>query len=85
MNQITTLKRLNITLSPETWKRVEKIVPRMKRSSFIDHALRVYLTDLKRKALRQRLKEEALANAAEDLKIANEWFALDEEVWDNIK
>ena len=31
--------------------------------------------------LRERLKEEALANAQRDLAMAAEWFAIDEEAW----
>jgi metal-responsive CopG/Arc/MetJ family transcriptional regulator len=85
MLRTKTQKRLNITIEQETWNRFEKTVPRMERSHFIDHALKVYLSHLKRKALRQRLKEEALASAEEDLKIASEWFALDQEAWDRLK
>jgi len=78
-------KRLNITIGQETWDRFSEAIPRMERSHFIDHALKVYLTHLRRKALRQRLKKEALASTEEDLKIANEWFALDQEAWDRFK
>ena len=85
MSQTQAFKRLNITVSPETWERLQEMSPRMERSRFIDHALKVYLTHLKQKALKRRLKAEALASATEDLKIANEWFALDQEAWDQIK
>lgn len=82
--QTKTSKRLNITLTPETWGKFKTTVPRMERSKFIDRALRVYLTYLKRKSLRKKLKEEALNNAAEDLKTAKEWFHLDKDIWDKI-
>jgi CopG family transcriptional regulator/antitoxin EndoAI len=84
MYKTDTAKRLNITIAPATWERLKTAVPRMERSRFIDNALKVYLTNLKRKSLKQRLKKEALANADKDLKIANEWFALENEVWDNV-
>lgn len=84
MNTSKTSKRLNITLNPDTWDRFKIAVPRMERSKFIDYALRVYLTHLKKENLRKKLKEEALSNASEDLKITNEWFHLDKDVWDKI-
>ncbi len=34
---------------------------------------------------KKELKEEALASVEEELKIANEWFSLDQEVWDKAK
>ncbi|HEV2988746.1 MAG TPA: hypothetical protein VG759_09910 [Candidatus Angelobacter sp.] len=37
-------------------------------------------TDKPSKTLRERLKEEAIANAARDLAMTLEWFALEEEV-----
>ena len=85
MYKENTAKRLNITISPDSWERLKTVVPRMERSHFIDNALKVYLTNIKRKSLKRRLKKEALINAGSDLKIANEWFALENEVWDDIK
>jgi hypothetical protein len=32
--------------------------------------------------LRERLKQESIANAERDLKMAEEWFPLEEEAWE---
>ena len=36
---------------------------------------------LSQQSLRERLKQEALANAERDLQMAAEWFPLEEEAW----
>jgi len=77
MNKTKPFKRLNITLSPETWERLQKTTSRMERSWFIDNALRAYLVHLKQKILRRKLKEEATRHAVSDLKVAKEWFVLE--------
>lgn len=84
MNTAKTAKRLNITLNPDTWDKFKIAVPRMERSKFIDYALRVYLARSKKENLRKKIKKEALNNASEDLKVANEWFRIDKEMWNKI-
>lgn len=83
--QNTNAKRLNITIAGDTWEKLKITIPRMKRSEFINGAVRRYLTEIKKKSLRQKLKEEALQNFDSDLKENNEWINLDDESWNSIK
>jgi len=85
MQNTQTAKRLNITISQDTWQKIKVVAPKMERSRFIDNALKVYLAKSKANDLKRKLKEEALGNKDKDLEIANEWFALDQESWDSIK
>lgn len=85
MKQPSPLKRLNITVSADTWDRVKDTVPTGERSRFVDTALRVYLANLKKRTLQKQLKKEALENGSENVQVAREWFLLDREVWKKIK
>ncbi|HUI80790.1 MAG TPA: hypothetical protein VLY24_22850 [Bryobacteraceae bacterium] len=72
-------KRINIILPDKTVSILNRVTTKGTRSRFIDRAVR-QLVELEGKAnLRQRLKQEALANADRDLEMAAEWFPLEEE------
>ena len=85
MQNTQTAKRLNITIGQDTWQKIKTVVPRMERSRFIDNALRVYLSKSKISDLKKKLKQEVLDNKIQDLEVANEWFALDNDNWDDVK
>ena len=51
------------------------------RSALIDRAVQYYVKAQSSRNLRDRLKEEALANSQRDLEMAAEWFPLEEEAW----
>lgn len=74
-------KRLNITLPESTVALLEAIVDKGSRSGFIDDAIKLHAHNQKRKTLEQRLKEGAIARAERNLKMAEEWFHVDEELW----
>lgn len=74
-------KRVNITLPETTLAVLDRMAPRGQRSQFIANAVLQYAKGHSRKSLRERLKEEALANRNRDLEIAAEWFPLEEEAW----
>ena len=80
--QKTLRKRITVTLPMDTIRVLEKTVKKGDRSETINRALIAYLGKLKKQSLRRRLKEEAQANAAEDLRLAHEWFHLDQEAWE---
>ena len=42
-------------------------------------------TKPKRTELRRRLREGAIKNAERDIKLAEEWSVLDEEMWENLE
>jgi hypothetical protein len=43
-----------------------------------------YVAHYGRQHLRERLKQEALANAERDLSMAAEWFPLEEKAWQRV-
>lgn len=76
-----TRKRVNITLSNDTLRILDRVVSKGDRSQFIDQAVRTFLTTKRKATLRSLLKEGALARADRDLGLAQEWFDLENEVW----
>jgi CopG family transcriptional regulator / antitoxin EndoAI len=79
---LTTMhRRINITLSEETLALIDHVVKLGDRSRFIDEAVKHYVQEVGRSKLRKQLQEGALRRAKRDLALAEEWFGLDEEVW----
>jgi metal-responsive CopG/Arc/MetJ family transcriptional regulator len=58
---------------------LDRVAAKGSRSALIDRAIRRYVETQSRRNLRERLKQEALANAGRDLRMAAEWFPLEEE------
>jgi CopG family transcriptional regulator / antitoxin EndoAI len=75
-------KRINILLPEKTVAILDRVTKPGKRSRFIDQAILHYIATQGKKNLRERLKEEAIANAERDLEIAAEWFPLEEEAFE---
>jgi CopG family transcriptional regulator / antitoxin EndoAI len=78
-------KRINITLPEETVRLIDRVTKKGDRSSFINHAVRHYVERAGKENLRKRLQEGALKRAQRDLSLAQEWFDVDEEVWQKSK
>ena len=74
-------RRLNISLSEETVRLIDRMAKRGGRSRLIAEAVAQYAGKVARTRLRNRLKEGALRRAERDIQIAEEWFALEEEAW----
>jgi len=74
-------RRVNVVLPDAALALLDRVAPRGGRSSFITAAVFHYVRVRSRENLRERLKQEALANAARDLELAEEWFPLEEEAW----
>ncbi len=74
-------KRINITLPEQTVRLMDQVTPKGQRSSLIAKAIKQYVQHQKRSELRKLLAEGARANAKRDLKMAEEWFPLEEEAW----
>lgn len=86
MNKTTAkTKRVDFTLPIDTISLLEKTVPRGKKSELVNRALQVYIRHLKQKALRKAMREEALADAELDLQTTQEWSAVDQDTWQQIK
>ena len=74
-------RRLNITLPEETVEILATVVDKGSRSTFIDAAIKSHVKNLGHKSLRERVKEGAIVRAERNLKMAQEWFHLEEELW----
>ncbi len=75
-------KRINISIPIETLQLLNDIAPPKKRSQFITEAIKQYASEIKRLQLREQLKAGYLANAESDRQIAEEWFPIEQEVYE---
>jgi hypothetical protein len=78
-------RRVNLTLPEELWVKLCTRVPRRKLSQYIAEATAARMAEEERAQLRERLKEQYLVRAAQDLGLAEEFFAAEQEVSDQIK
>ena len=77
----TAYRRINITLPVETVEILGAVVDKGSRSTFIDEAIKSHAKKLKGKDLREQLEEGAIVRAERDLALAQEWFHLEEGLW----
>ena len=76
-----THKRINITLPESTVILLETVADKGARSTFIDVAIKSYIKQIKQENLRENLKAGAIARSQRDLSLAEEWFDVEEELW----
>jgi CopG family transcriptional regulator/antitoxin EndoAI len=74
-------KRINIMLPERTLAVLDRVARKGHRSRFVSEAVLHYVETQGKQSLRERLKAGYLANADENLRIAAEWFPLEEEAW----
>ncbi len=76
------MKRIMVTIPPDLLYEVEKKAKEnnSNRSRLIRESLRIYLDDLKKRTLREELKEFYLLNAERDRQIAEEFSYSDYEL-----
>lgn len=74
-------KRINVMLPDETLAVLDRVTHRGGRSGFISRAVIHYVQSHGKQNLRERLKAGYQAHAQENLKMALEWFPLEEEAW----
>ncbi|MCI0538460.1 MAG: ribbon-helix-helix domain-containing protein [Verrucomicrobiales bacterium] len=74
-------QRINITLPEETLGLIDRLAKTGDRSRFIDRAIRYYVEAVGKANLKSLLKEGAINRAERDLRLAEEWFTLEEETW----
>jgi CopG family transcriptional regulator/antitoxin EndoAI len=78
-------KRINVILPDATVAVLDRVVPKGKRSRFIDRAVLQFVKTEGTANLRERLKAGALANAKLNLEIAEEWFPVEQEAWQRLE
>jgi CopG family transcriptional regulator/antitoxin EndoAI len=74
-------KRINIMLPEKTLAVLDRVAPKGNRSQFVSRAVLHYVETRGAQNLREQLKAGYLANADENLRIAAEWFPLEEQAW----
>lgn len=85
MNKTITRKRVNITLPQKTLQLIERVAAKGDRSRFVDEAVHFYVKEAGRENLRVLLREGASVYAERDLGLAEDWFPLEQEVWQKEK
>jgi CopG family transcriptional regulator/antitoxin EndoAI len=78
---ITMHQRVNITLPKETLGLIDRVAKKGDRSRFIDEAIKHYVDAVGRANLRKLLKEGAIKRTQRDLALTEEWFGIEEELW----
>ncbi|HLO86614.1 MAG TPA: hypothetical protein VK203_16665 [Nostocaceae cyanobacterium] len=81
-------RQINITLPDETLQLIDQIILKNQSSEatlrdisqFIDEAVKYYINNQTLEKLKEQLKQGAINRAERDLKLAEEWFDLEEEV-----
>ncbi len=77
-------RRVNLTLPEELWTKLRARVSPRKISQYIAEATAARLAEEERAILRRRLKEQYVTRAAQDQKLAEEFFAAEQESADRI-
>jgi len=75
--------RLTISMPLSVFNLLEEVSEKNKRSKLISEAVKIYVQDFKRKALRERLIKGYQARAERDKSIVEEWSPLEQEAYDN--
>jgi CopG family transcriptional regulator/antitoxin EndoAI len=73
--------RINVTLPEETVKLIDRLSEKGDRSRLINEAVKRYIQEMGRANLRKLLKEGPHQRAERDRRLAEEWFLLNEAVW----
>ena len=72
-------KRINVMLPDRTLAVLNRVAPRGGRSRFVSEAVLHFVATNGRRNLAEQLKAGYQANADESLRIAAEWFPIEEE------
>jgi CopG family transcriptional regulator/antitoxin EndoAI len=73
-------RRLNITLPERTVALMDRVAGKGQRSRLIDVAVHRYVEEESRVNLRKQLREGAGVRAERDVRMAEDWLALDDHV-----
>ncbi len=76
-------EKVTLTLPADLMAAVRAMSPARRQSQFIAEAIRAYIAEQQRQALRDRLMAGYQANADADAALAAEWEAVEDETWLN--
>lgn len=74
-------KRINIILSDDTVRTINRMARPGHRSRFIQRAVQHYVATASPEALKDRLKKAVIRDRDLTSEIAQDWFAVDQEQW----
>ena len=77
-------KRINIILPEATVRTIDRMVKPGQRSRFIDTAVRHYVANRSVEALRAQLESAAVRDQDLDREVASDWFAVDQQTWQQL-
>src|SRR5882757_8278028 len=77
-------KRINVILPEATIRTIDRIAKPGERSLFIKRAVEHYVATQSAEAVRKRLEVTAIRDRDLDREIANDWFAVDLESWQQL-
>ena len=72
-----------MTLPKETVYLLDKVSEKGGRSRLINNAVRFYVNEIGKINIRKNLKEGALKRKGRDLSLAEDWFNVESEAWQN--
>jgi CopG family transcriptional regulator / antitoxin EndoAI len=74
--------RINLTIPSETLELLDKFAPKGERSRFIHEAIQHYIAQIEKQKLTEQLIEGAINRADRDRHLAEDWFVIEEEAWE---
>jgi metal-responsive CopG/Arc/MetJ family transcriptional regulator len=74
-------KRINVLLPEATVALLDRVAVKGNRSQFISRAVTHFVETQGKQSLREHLAAGYKANAEDSLRMAAEWFPLEEEAW----
>jgi hypothetical protein len=77
-------KRLNIVLPEATVRTIARLTKPGERSRFIDRAVRHYVATRSTEALKAQMERTAVRDRDLDREVAEEWLAVDQEIWQRL-
>ena len=87
MNKLPTqspkFNRINVTLPKETVYLLNRVSEKGGRSQLINNAVRFYVNKIGKINIKKNLREGALKRKERDLSLAEDWFHLEREAWQN--
>jgi hypothetical protein len=77
-------KRLNIVLPETTVRTIARLAKPGERSRFIDRAVRHFVATQSTEALKAQMERSAVRDRDLDREVAEEWLAVDQEIWQRL-
>ena len=75
--------RINVTLPKETIYLLDKVSEKGGRSRLINSAVRFYVNEIGKTNIKKNLQEGAVKRKERDLALAEDWFHVESETWQN--